>query len=54
MRQNTVDNYMGIQWTFTKQLGDLDFADDVDLLPSKLQHAHTKLNKLLRKPRRQA
>ena len=32
MRQTTADNNTGIQWTFTKQLEGLDFADDVDLL----------------------
>jgi hypothetical protein len=50
-RQTTIDN-MGIQWTFTKQLQDLNFADDVDigivlvLHSSKLQHVQTKLSKL--------
>jgi hypothetical protein len=45
-RQTTIDNNMGIQWTFTKRLEDLDFSDDVDLLSSKLQHAQTKSDKL--------
>jgi hypothetical protein len=36
----------------TKQLEDLDFADDVDLLSSKQQHAQTKLNKLAEKTKK--
>jgi hypothetical protein len=46
MRQTTIDNNNGMQWTFTKQLEDLDFDDDVDVLSSKQKHAQTKLNKL--------
>ena len=37
MRQATSDKKTGIQWTFTKQLQDLDFADDISLL---LSHRH--------------
>ncbi|XP_070183560.1 uncharacterized protein [Littorina saxatilis] len=29
MRRTTMDSNTGIQWTFAKQLEDLDFADDV-------------------------
>jgi hypothetical protein len=36
MWQTTIDNNMAIQRTFTKQLEDLDFADDVDLLGNML------------------
>ena len=32
MKQATSDKKTGIQWTFTKQLEDLDFADDISLL----------------------
>ena len=32
MRKATKDRRMGIQWTLTKQLEDLDFVDDVSLL----------------------
>ena len=34
---------MGIQWPFTKQLEDLDFADDISLLSHKQQDAQEKL-----------
>ncbi|PVD26785.1 hypothetical protein C0Q70_14463 [Pomacea canaliculata] len=46
MRKTTQDNNTGIQWTFTKQLEDLDFADDISLLSHRQQHAQTKLSKL--------
>ncbi|PVD19664.1 hypothetical protein C0Q70_20154 [Pomacea canaliculata] len=46
MRKTTQDNNTGIQWTFTKQLEDLDFADDISLLYHRQQHAQTKLSKL--------
>ena len=35
MRQSTVGQKTSIQWTFTKQLEDLDFADDISLLSHK-------------------
>ena len=38
MRQSTAG-----QWTFTKQLEDLDFADDISLLSHKRQDAQEKL-----------
>ena len=34
---------MGIQWTLTKQLEDLDFADDISLLAHRHEDAQTKL-----------
>ena len=40
MRTATKDKRMGIQWTLTKQLEDLDFADDISLL------AQTKLEQV--------
>ena len=36
----------GIQWTFTKQLEDLDFADDISLLSHRYQDAQEKLSRL--------
>ena len=35
MRQSTVDQKTGIQWTFNKQLEDLDFADDISFFFSQ-------------------
>jgi hypothetical protein len=35
-----------IQWTFTKQLEDLDFANDIVLLSHKHQDAQEKLNRV--------
>ncbi|KAK7089318.1 hypothetical protein V1264_024890 [Littorina saxatilis] len=46
MRRTTMDSNTGIQWTFAKQLEDLDFADDVGLLSHKQQHAQAKLTRL--------
>ena len=43
MRQSTADQKTGIQWTFNKQLKDLDFADDISLLSNKQQDAQKKL-----------
>ena len=43
MRQSTADQKTGIQWTFMKQLEDLDFADDICLLSHKWQQAQEKL-----------
>ena len=42
MRQSTAGQRTGIQWTFTKQLEDLDFADDISLLSHKQQDAQEK------------
>ena len=46
MRQATTDRRTGLQWTFTKQLEDLDFADDISLLSHKHQDAQEKLNRV--------
>ena len=37
MRQSTAGRRTGIQWTFTRQLEDLDFADDIGLLSHRHQ-----------------
>nr|KAG5690574.1 hypothetical protein BaRGS_009236 [Batillaria attramentaria] len=46
MRQATDGRRTGIQWTFSKQLEDLDFADDIALLSHKQQDAQEKLNRV--------
>jgi peptidoglycan hydrolase CwlO-like protein len=46
MQQSTTGRRTGIQWTFTKQLEDLDFADDIALLSHKHQYAQEKLNRV--------
>jgi hypothetical protein len=46
MRQSTTGRRTGIQWTFTKQLQDLNFADDIALLSNKHQDAQEKLYEL--------
>nr|KAG5703440.1 hypothetical protein BaRGS_022489 [Batillaria attramentaria] len=46
MRQATDGKWTGIQWTFSKQLEDLDFADDIALLSHKQQDAQEKLNRV--------
>ena len=46
MKQATSDKKTGIQWTFTKQLEDLDFADDISLLSHRHQDAPEKLSRL--------
>nr|KAG5687521.1 hypothetical protein BaRGS_027306 [Batillaria attramentaria] len=46
MRQATDGKRTGIQWTFSKQLEDLDFADDITLLSHKQQDAQEKLNRV--------
>ena len=43
MRQSTAGQRTGIQWTFTKQLEDLDFTDNIRLLSHKQQDAQEKL-----------
>ena len=43
MKQSTADRRTGIQWTFMKQLEDLDLADDISLLSHKQQDAQEKL-----------
>ena len=46
MRRSTHNKKTGIQWTFTSQLEDLDFADDICLLSHRLQDAQDKLNRV--------
>ena len=46
MKQAISDKKTGIQWTFTKQLEDLDFADDISLLSHRHQDAQEKLSRL--------
>nr|KAG5686712.1 hypothetical protein BaRGS_020238 [Batillaria attramentaria] len=46
MMQATDGKRTGIQWTFSKQLEDLDFADDIALLSHKQQDAQEKLNRV--------
>nr|KAG5695646.1 hypothetical protein BaRGS_029136 [Batillaria attramentaria] len=46
MRQATDGKRTGIQWTFSKHLEDLDFADDIALLSHKQQDAQEKLNRV--------
>ena len=43
MRKATKDRRVGIQWTLTEQLEDLDFADDISLLAHRHEYAQTKL-----------
>ena len=45
MKQSTAGK-KGIQWTFIKQLEDLDFADDISLLSHKQQDAQEKLRRV--------
>ncbi|XP_025099164.1 uncharacterized protein LOC112566949 [Pomacea canaliculata] len=45
VRGTTQDN-TGIQYNFSKQLEDLDFADDISHISHLQQHAQTKLSKL--------
>ena len=46
MKQSTADRRTGIQWTFMKQLEDLDLADDISLLSHKQQDAQEKLGRV--------
>ena len=50
MKQTKTNKKTGIQWTFTKQLEDLDFADDISLLSHRHQDAQEKLSR----PRRRS
>ena len=43
MRPSTAAKRTGIYWTFTKQLEDLDFSDDISLLSHRQQDAQEKL-----------
>ena len=46
MRNAFQEGNTGIRWTFTTKLEDLDFADDIALLPSTKQHIQIKTDKL--------
>ena len=46
MKQATSDKKTGIQWTFIKQLEDLNFADGISLLSHRHQDAQEKLSRL--------
>ena len=46
MRQSTEGQRTDIQWTFTRQLEDLDFADDINLLSQRQQDAQEKLGRV--------
>ena len=52
MKQSTAGKRTGIQWTFMKQLEDLDFADDISLLSHKQQDAQVKLRRVAEKARK--
>ena len=43
MRQATADTKNVIEWTFTKQLEDLDYTDNISLLSHSYQNAKEKL-----------
>ncbi|PVD20312.1 hypothetical protein C0Q70_18466 [Pomacea canaliculata] len=46
MRRTTSNSNTGVQWTFARQLEDLDFVDNISLLSHKQQQAQTKLTRL--------
>ena len=46
MIKTTEDNRNGFRWKFTTTLEDFDFADDIALLFSRLDHAQDKLSRL--------
>ena len=46
MKQTTTNKKTSIQWAFTKQLEDLEFADDISLLSHRHQVAQEKLSRL--------
>ena len=46
MRQIMINEETGIKWTHTKNLEDLDFADDLFLISHKLEDMQVKSNKL--------
>ena len=46
MKKTTKDNRNGIRWKFITTLKDLDFADDIALLSSRLDHVQDKLSRL--------
>ena len=46
MRETVKQGLNGIQWTFAKQLDDLDFADDICLLSHSHKQMQNKSSKL--------
>jgi len=44
--KNTVDRPRGIQWTLSKQLEDLDYADNIALLAHSYSHVQHKTQRL--------
>lgn len=46
MREATADKRRGIRWNFTTVLEDLDFADDIALLSSKISDLQEKTGRL--------
>ena len=46
MRRTTVGERTGIRWDFTTMLEDLDFADDLALLSSEINHLQQKTSRL--------
>ena len=46
MRQSTEGQKTGIQWTFARQLEELDFADDISLLSHRQQDTKDKLGRV--------
>lgn len=47
MRETTKSNKMGIQWSLTQFLEDLDYADDLALLSHKHEHMQQKTNAIV-------
>ena len=45
-RKITADKRRGLRWKFTTALEDLDFADDIALLPSKFNDLRKKTGRL--------
>ena len=50
--KNSVNDKTGIQWTLTKKLEDLDFADDIALLSHSHAHMQEKTSKIAEKRHR--
>jgi hypothetical protein len=46
MQQTVKEERTGIRWDFTTMLEDLDFADDIALLSSTMNHLTHKTTKL--------
>ena len=46
MKQSTAGKRMGIQWTFVKQLEDLDSADNISILSHNQQDTQEKLRRV--------